>query len=68
MPLVRIDVVEGRRTSEHRPDQLICEDTGLGLERTEDLVVLQVFQQGRPEEQEHALYADWRGGSRRPPA
>ena len=88
MPLVRIDVVEGRRTreelrlladtvqgvmlavfaapprdryqviTEHRPGQLICEDTGLGLERTDDLVVLQVFQQGRSEEQKRALYAE----------
>ena len=88
MPLVRIDVVEGRRTAEqlrlladtvqevmldvfaapprdryqivteHRPGQLICEDTGLGLERTDDLVVLQVFQQGRSEEQKRALYAE----------
>ncbi|WP_448620318.1 tautomerase family protein [Geodermatophilus sp. URMC 65] len=87
MPLVRIDVVEGRRTpeqlglladtvqevmldvfaapprdryqivTEHRPGQLICEDTGLGIERTADLVVLQVFQQGRSEEQKRALYA-----------
>jgi phenylpyruvate tautomerase PptA (4-oxalocrotonate tautomerase family) len=87
MPLVRIDVVEGRRTpeqlrrladtiqevmldvfaapprdryqvlTEHRPGQLICEDTGLGLERTDDLVVLQVFQQGRSEDQKRALYA-----------
>src|SRR3712207_7154338 len=74
MPLVRIDVVEGRRTpeelrlladtvqdvmldvfaappgdryqvlTEHRPGQLICEDTGLGIARTDDLVVLPVFQ------------------------
>ncbi len=87
MPLVRIDVVEGRRTpeqlrlladtvqevvldvfaapprdryqivTEHRPGQLICEDTGLGIERTDDLVVLQVFQQGRSEDQKRALYA-----------
>lgn len=87
MPLVRIDVIEGRRTpeqlrrvadvvqdvmldvfaapprdryqivTEHRPGQLICEDTGLGLERTDDLVVLQVFQQGRSTEQKKALYA-----------
>ncbi len=86
MPLVRIDVVEGRRTpeqlrrladtvqevmldvfaapprdryqvlTEHRPGRLICEDTGLGIERTDDLVVLQVFQQ-RSEEQKRALYA-----------
>jgi phenylpyruvate tautomerase PptA (4-oxalocrotonate tautomerase family) len=87
VPLVRIDVFEGRRTpeqlrlladtvqdvmlevfaapprdryqvlAEHRPGQLICEDTGLGLERTDDLVILQVFQQGRSEEQKRALYA-----------
>ncbi len=87
MPLVRIDVVEGRRNpeqlrlladtvqevlldvfaapprdryqviTEHRPGQLICEDTGLGIERTDDLVVLQVFQQGRSDEQKRALYA-----------
>ena len=87
MPLVRIDVVEGRRSpeqlrlladtvqdvmldvfaapprdryqviTEHGPGQLICEDTGLGIERTDDLVVLQVFQQGRSAEQKRALYA-----------
>jgi phenylpyruvate tautomerase PptA (4-oxalocrotonate tautomerase family) len=87
MPLVRIDVLEGRRTpqqlrlladtvqevmldvfaapprdryqvlTEHRPGQLICEDTGLGIERTDDLVVLQVFQQGRSGVQKRALYA-----------
>jgi phenylpyruvate tautomerase PptA (4-oxalocrotonate tautomerase family) len=87
MPLVRIDVVGGRRTAEqlrlladtvqevmldvfaapprdryqviteHGPGQLICEDTGLGMERTDDLVVLQIFQQGRSEEQKRALYA-----------
>ena len=88
MPLVRIDVIEGRRTpeelrrladavqevvldvfaapprdryqviTEHRPGQIICEDTGLGIERTDDLVVLQVFQQGRSDEQKRALYAE----------
>jgi phenylpyruvate tautomerase PptA (4-oxalocrotonate tautomerase family) len=87
VPLVRIDVIEGRRTpeelrrladavqdvvlerfaapprdryqilTEHRPGQLICEDTGLGIERSDDLVVLQVFQQGRSSEQKRALYA-----------
>jgi phenylpyruvate tautomerase PptA (4-oxalocrotonate tautomerase family) len=87
MPLVRIDVIEGRRTpeelrrladavqevvldvfaapprdryqviTEHRPGQIICEDTGLGIERTDDLVVQQVLQQGRSEEQKRALYA-----------
>jgi phenylpyruvate tautomerase PptA (4-oxalocrotonate tautomerase family) len=44
--------------TEHRPGQLICEDTGLGIERTDDLVMLQVFQQGRSEEQKRALYAE----------
>jgi phenylpyruvate tautomerase PptA (4-oxalocrotonate tautomerase family) len=69
VPLIRIDVVEGRRRpeelrlladtvqevvldafaappgdryqviTEHRQGQLICEDTGLGIERTDDLVV-----------------------------
>jgi hypothetical protein len=43
--------------TEHRPGQLICEDTGLGIERTDDLVVLQVFQQGRSEEQKRSLDA-----------
>ena len=88
MPLVRIDVIEGRRSreqlrlladtvqevvldvfaappgdryqviTEHRPGQLICEDTGLGIERSDDLVVLQVFQQGRSADQKRALYAE----------
>ena len=80
MPLVRIDVLEGRSPdqlhqladavqevmqevfaapprdryqiiTQHRPGELICEDTGLGLTRSDDLVVLQVFAQGRSEEQ-----------------
>jgi phenylpyruvate tautomerase PptA (4-oxalocrotonate tautomerase family) len=88
VPLVRIDVVAGRRTreelrlladtvqdvmlevfaapprdryqviTEHGPGQLICEDAGLGLERTDDLVVMQVVQQGRSEQQKRALYAE----------
>lgn len=86
MPLVRIDVVEGRSPdqlrqladavqevmlevfaapprdryqiiTQHRPGELICEDTGLGLARSDDLVVLQVFEQGRSKEQKRALYA-----------
>lgn len=35
---------------------MICEDTGLGFERTDDLVVIQVFQQGRSEAQKSALF------------
>lgn len=87
MPLVRIDVVEGRSDEElreladvvqevmmevfaapdrdryqiiheHRPGRIIAEDTGLGFERTNDVVVIQVTQQGRTEEQKKALYAE----------
>ena len=87
MPLVRIDVVEGRSDEElreladvvqevmldvfaaperdryqiiheHRPGRIIAEDTGLGFERTDDVVVIQVTQQGRGEEQKKALYAE----------
>ena len=47
--------------TEHRPGQLTCEDTGLGIERTDDLVVLQVFQQGCSEEQKRSLDAGLAG-------
>jgi phenylpyruvate tautomerase PptA (4-oxalocrotonate tautomerase family) len=86
MPLVRIDVVEGREppelrrladvvqevleevfaapprdryqvVEEHRSTHLILQDTGLGFERTDDRVLVQVFQQGRGDEQKKALYA-----------
>jgi phenylpyruvate tautomerase PptA (4-oxalocrotonate tautomerase family) len=86
MPLVRIDVSEGRSDEEvtqladtvqevivdvfaaperdryqiiheHRPGRLIVEDTGLGITRTEAVVVIQVTEQGRNESQKQALYA-----------
>ena len=86
MPLVRIDVVEGREPAElrrladvvqevleevfaapprdryqvideHPSGRLILQDTGLGFERTDDRVLVQVFQQGRSEQQKKALYA-----------
>jgi phenylpyruvate tautomerase PptA (4-oxalocrotonate tautomerase family) len=86
MPLVRIDVVEGRSEEElreladavqeimeevfiapkrdryqiiheHKPGRIIAEDTGLGFGRTEDLIIIQVTQQGRNEAQKKALYA-----------
>jgi phenylpyruvate tautomerase PptA (4-oxalocrotonate tautomerase family) len=86
MPLVRIDLVEGRSddevatiadtvhevmldvfdaperdryqvVSEHQRGRLILEDTGLGLERTEGVVLVQVVQQGRSDDQKRALYA-----------
>ncbi len=86
MPLVRIDVIENRRTpeqlreladavqdvmleafaapardryqiiTEHRPGRIIAEDTGLGYTRTDDVVVVQVLQQGRDEAQKQAAY------------
>ncbi len=87
MPLVRIDLVEGRSDEElreladlvqevmldvfaapdrdryqviheHRPGRIIAEDTGLGFERTDDVVIIQVTQQGRTEAQKKALYAE----------
>jgi phenylpyruvate tautomerase PptA (4-oxalocrotonate tautomerase family) len=86
VPLVRIDIIEGRtdeeiRTladtvqecmldvfaappgdryqviTEHAPGRLFIEDTGLGIERTDRVVVLQVTQQGRGRDQKQALYA-----------
>jgi phenylpyruvate tautomerase PptA (4-oxalocrotonate tautomerase family) len=86
MPLVRIDVVEGREPaelrrladvvqevleevfaapardryqvlSEHASTHLILQDTGLGFERSDDRVLVQVFQQGRSDAQKKALYA-----------
>lgn len=86
MPLVRIDVLEGRSetellaladavdaavaehfaappgdryqiVSEHRPGRLFVEDTGLGIERSDAVVVIQITQQGRTTAQKQALYA-----------
>ena len=86
MPLVRIDVIEGRSHDalrrladtvqdvlvehfaaperdryqvihEHRPGLIIALDTGLGFERTDDVVVIQITQQGRDEAQKEAVYA-----------
>ena len=86
MPLVRIDLVQGRTDeevatladtvqevledvfaapprdryqviTEHRPGRLVLEDTGLGFERTDRVVLVQVVQQGRTVEQKRALYA-----------
>ena len=43
--------------SEHRSTHLVLQDTGLGFVRTDDRVLVQVFQQGRSDEQKKALYA-----------
>lgn len=86
MPLVRIDVQQGRTPAElrriadtvqdvmlevfaapprdryqiiteHPVGQIIAEDTGLGLERSDGVTVIQIFQQGRTSEQKQAAYA-----------
>jgi phenylpyruvate tautomerase PptA (4-oxalocrotonate tautomerase family) len=86
MPLVRIDVQQGRTPeelrkladtiqdvmldvsaapprdryqiiSEHDKSHIIAEDTGLDLERSDGIVIIQVFQQGRSTEQKLAMYA-----------
>jgi phenylpyruvate tautomerase PptA (4-oxalocrotonate tautomerase family) len=86
VPLVRIDVIEGRSDEEvralanavqdvmmevfaapprdryqviheHWPGRLIAEDTGLGLDRSDRVVIIQVTEQGRSDSQKKALYA-----------
>jgi phenylpyruvate tautomerase PptA (4-oxalocrotonate tautomerase family) len=87
MPLVRIDVQEGRTPgelrqladtvqdvmldvfaapsrdryqiiTEHPKGHIIAEDTGLGFERTDGIVIIQIFQQGRSTEQKQATFAE----------
>jgi phenylpyruvate tautomerase PptA (4-oxalocrotonate tautomerase family) len=43
--------------TEHPVGQIIAEDTGLGLERSDGVTVVQIFQQGRSTEQKKAAYA-----------
>ena len=86
MPLVRIDVQQGRTPAqlrriadtvqdvmldvfaapprdryqiitEHPVGHIIAEDTGLGLDRSDGVTVIQIFQQGRSTEQKKAAYA-----------
>jgi phenylpyruvate tautomerase PptA (4-oxalocrotonate tautomerase family) len=85
VPLVRIDLIEGRSDAEvrlladtvqacmesvfaapdrdryqviteHKPGRLIALDTGLGIERSDELVLISVTQQGRSTAQKQALY------------
>ena len=42
--------------TEHPVGHIIAEDTGLGLERSDGVVVLQIVQQGRSPEQKVAAY------------
>jgi phenylpyruvate tautomerase PptA (4-oxalocrotonate tautomerase family) len=43
--------------TEHPVGHIIAEDTGLGLERSDGVTVIQIFQQGRSVEQKQAAYA-----------
>ncbi|KAI7676182.1 hypothetical protein KC319_g4428 [Hortaea werneckii] len=43
--------------TQHEPYEIICEDTNLGLKRTDQLVFIQVFQQGRTAEVKQQFYA-----------
>ena len=42
--------------SEHAVGHIIAEDTGLGLERSEGVTVIQIFQQGRTGPQKQTAY------------
>ena len=42
--------------TEHAVGHIIAEDTGLGLERSEGVTVIQIFQQGRNAEHKQAAY------------
>jgi phenylpyruvate tautomerase PptA (4-oxalocrotonate tautomerase family) len=44
--------------TEHNKGQIVAEDTGLGLERTDGIVIIQIFQQGRSTEEKVAAYAE----------
>jgi phenylpyruvate tautomerase PptA (4-oxalocrotonate tautomerase family) len=43
--------------TEHPVGHIIAEDTGLGLERSPGVTVIQIFQQGRTAEQKRTTYA-----------
>ena len=42
---------------QHDPGEMIIEDTGLGLDRSDGVIVIQVTHQGRVRTQKEALYA-----------
>jgi phenylpyruvate tautomerase PptA (4-oxalocrotonate tautomerase family) len=44
--------------SEHKAGQIIAEDTGLGFDRTDDIIVVQIAQQGRTGEQKQRAYKE----------
>ncbi|TVY27544.1 putative tautomerase YrdN [Lachnellula hyalina] len=44
--------------TQHEPYEIICEDTNLGFQRTDKLVFIQIFQQGRDAHTKQAVYAE----------
>ena len=44
--------------TEHDKGHIIAEDTGLDIERSDGIVIIQIFQQGRSTEQKLATYAE----------
>ncbi|QWC86057.1 tautomerase family protein [Nocardioidaceae bacterium] len=43
--------------TQHEVGEIIFGDTGLGLDRTDEVMLIQVFQQGRDTSQKESLYA-----------
>lgn len=50
-------LTEPKIITQHEPYEIICEDTNLGLQRTDQLVFIQVIQQGRSTEVKQTFYA-----------
>jgi hypothetical protein len=44
--------------TEHPVGQILVEDSGLGLERTDGVTIVQIVQQGRSREQKERAYAE----------
>ncbi|KUJ23068.1 Tautomerase/MIF [Mollisia scopiformis] len=44
--------------TQHEPYEIICEDTNLNFQRTDKLVFIQIFQQGRDAETKQAVYKE----------
>ncbi|GAB1193952.1 hypothetical protein APSETT444_003189 [Aspergillus pseudonomiae] len=42
--------------TQHEPYELICEDTNLGMKRSNKLVIIQILQQGRGAAQKQVVY------------
>lgn len=47
----------GQIVTQHDSGELICEDTNLGISRSDDLLIVHIFQQGRSAATKQATYA-----------